>query len=93
MNLAREKTLTVTKEVINYTLCKLVPYPNGDVFTVKGFEVLANWSEQQEWWNKFAGLNGLGQDWRALYSEGDRYVFVYLLFRFVMDASTCESAM
>ena len=47
MNFARVKTMAVTKEVINDTLCKLVPYPLGDVFTVKGFEVLANWSEQQ----------------------------------------------
>ena len=85
--------MAVTKEVINDTFCKLVPYPIVDVFTVKDFEVLVDWSEQQEWWNKFAGLNGLGQDWRTLYSEGDRYVFVYLLFRFVMDSSTCVSAL
>ncbi len=80
--------MAVTQGDINDTLCKLIPYPNGDVFTVKGFEVLANWSEQQEWWNEFARQNGLRQDWHALYS-GDRYIFVFLIFRFVMDSSAC----
>ncbi len=45
--------MAVTQGVINNTFCKLIPYPNGNIFTEKGFEVLANWSEQQEWWNEF----------------------------------------
>lgn len=75
--------MVVTQGVINDIFGKLIPYPNGNIFTEKGFEVLANWSEQQEWWNEFARQNGLGQKWRTY--SGDRYVFVFLLFRFVRD--------
>jgi hypothetical protein len=76
--------MAVTQGVINDTFCKLIPYPNGNVFTEKGFEVLAIWSEQQEWWDDFARLNGLGQNWRDSPLR-DRYVIIFLLFRFVVD--------
>ncbi len=76
--------MAVTQGDINDTLCKLIPYSNGDVFTVKGFEVLVNWSEQQEWWNEFVMLNGLGQNWRTSFLV-DRYVIIFLLFRFVRN--------
>ncbi len=76
--------MAVSQGVINDTFCKLIPYPNGNIFTEKGLEVLANWSEQQEWWNEFARLNGLGQNWRTSFLV-DRYVIIFLLFRFVRN--------
>lgn len=77
--------MIVTQEVINYTLCELIPYPNGDVFSLAGFEILADWSEQQEWWHEFVKQNGLSQNWRTSYL-GDPYGFVLTLFRFIVHS-------
>jgi hypothetical protein len=38
--------MPITQKVINDTFCRLIPYPNGNVFTREGFEELANWSEK-----------------------------------------------
>jgi len=74
--------MIITKEVINDTLCKLIPYPNGDVLSVEGFESLVGWSELQEWWQEFVWLNHLGHNWRKSYL-GDPYVFALILYRFL----------
>ena len=50
----------ISQEVINNTFCKMVPIPNGNVFSNEGFEVLAEWSEKQKWWHEFVELNSLG---------------------------------
>ena len=75
--------MMITREVINYTLCKLIPCPNGDVLSVEGFESLVGWSEQQEWWREFVWLNNLGHNWRTSYL-GDPYVFALILYRFLV---------
>ena len=77
--------MSINQEIINDTFCRLIPYPNGNIMTIEGFEVLANWGEQQEWWQKFVWMNDLDQNWRSTYL-GDPYVFALLLFRFIMKS-------
>ena len=79
--------MSITQEDINNTLCKMIPIPNGNVFSIEGFEVLAEWSEKQEWWNEFVKLNSLGHYWRRSY-KSDPYWFALTLFRYVSPTST-----
>jgi len=74
--------MSITQEDINNTLCKMIPIPNGNVLSTEGFEVLAEWSEKQEWWNEFVELNSLGHYWRRSY-KSDPYWFALTLFRFI----------
>lgn len=74
--------MLITLEVINTTFCELIPVPVNNVLTKDGFNVLADWSEQQEWWQEFAKINGIGLDWRNSHM-GDPYLFALTLFRFI----------
>ena len=82
--------MSITQEDINNTLCRMIPILNGNVFSIEGFEVLAEWSEQQEWWNEFVQLNKLGHYWRSSY-KSDPYWFALTLFRFI-SRTTASSA-
>lgn len=82
--------MSVTQEDINNTLCKMIPILNGNVFSIEGFEVLAEWSEKQEWWNEFVELNSLGHYWRSSY-KSDPYWFALTLFLFI-SRTTASSA-
>jgi len=75
--------MIISREVINDTFHELIPYRNGNVLSIEGFELLVGWSEQQEWWHEFASLNQLSHNWRTSYL-GDPYVFALILFRFVV---------
>jgi len=76
--------MLISKEVINDTLCKLIPHPIGNALGVEGFEFLVGWSEQQEWWHEFVSFNHLDHHWRMSYL-GDPYVFALILYRFLVD--------
>lgn len=73
--------MAITQDMINDAFCKRIPYPNGNVLTTEGFQVLADWSEQQEWWLEFTRLNGLGHCWRESYM-GNPCMFALTVFRF-----------
>jgi hypothetical protein len=75
--------MKITREVINDTLCKHIPYSNGNVLSIKGLELLVGWSEQQTWWHEFARQYHLGHNWRKSYL-GDPNVFALNLFRFLV---------
>ena len=84
--------MSITQEDINNTLCKIIPIPNGNVFSTEGFEVLADWSEKQEWWNEFIDLNSLGHYWRRSY-KSDPYWFALALFRFISPTTTSSTSL
>ncbi|MFZ2948546.1 MAG: hypothetical protein WA003_03575 [Desulfuromonadaceae bacterium] len=80
--LGKDPTMAITREIINNTFCEVISLPNGNVLSKEGFVVLADWSEQQEWWHEFAKLNNMEHDWRST-PMGDPYQFALTLFRFI----------
>ena len=77
--------MLITQEIINNTLCNIISMPNGNIFTIDGFEMLAEWSERQEWWKEFVELIKLGPHWRSAY-KSDPYWFAIMLFHFVSNS-------
>jgi hypothetical protein len=63
----------------------MIPMPNGNIFSFDGFEVLAEWSENQEWWKDFFELNKLGPHWRSS-CKSDPYWFGLTLFQFIINS-------
>jgi hypothetical protein len=81
--------MVITREVINDYFCRLISPPSGNVMSQEGFKVLADWSEQQEWWPGFAMRFGLGVNWRSS-GMGDPYNFALTLFRVLSVAQSIE---
>jgi len=71
----------ITHNLINRYFSSLVSVPDGNVFSDKGFMALADWSERQEWWPRFALSHSLKRDWR-ISLMGDPYLFSLSLFRY-----------
>ncbi len=55
--------MLITQDLLNRVFCKLISYPEGNIFTPEGFNVLADWSAAQEWWG---GICGAKQAWPLL---------------------------
>jgi len=75
--------MIITRDVINNYFNALIPLPNKNVLSKEGFEALADWSEQQMWWQEFARYNYLKANWRSSYM-GDPHQFAISLFRFII---------
>lgn len=74
--------MAISRDAVNRYFGALVALPDGNVLSKEGFLVLADWSEQQEWWWDFALLHALAEDWRTT-SMGDPNNFALTLFRFL----------
>jgi len=74
--------MLITRNVINEFICELISSPDINVLSNEGFVVLADWSEQQDWWQDFAKLHRIEKGWRSSYM-GDPYQFALALFWFI----------
>lgn len=78
--------MAITRNVINNFYCDLIAPPDQNILTNDGFVFLADWSEQQDWWQKFAFMHCLGAGWRNSHM-GDPYLFALTLYRFLLSSS------
>ncbi|MFZ2948144.1 MAG: hypothetical protein WA003_01550 [Desulfuromonadaceae bacterium] len=74
--------MVITRNVINEFFCEFISSPDTNVLSYKGFVALADWSEQQDWWQDFAKLHRIDTGWRSSHM-GDPYLYALALFRFI----------
>jgi hypothetical protein len=79
----------ITFDRINGYFCRFTELPNGNVFTPEGFAALAQWSERQPWWGRFALLHQLEGDWHCS-AMGDSNLFAINLYAFLNPAPRCQ---
>lgn len=78
--------MAITRDVINDFFCDLIVSPEQNILSNNGFALLADWSEQQDWWQDFSKVHCMGTDWRNSHM-GDPYLFALTLFRYLLPLS------
>jgi len=63
--------MAITRDDINDFFCDLIASPGQNILSNNGFDLLADWSEQQDWWQDFSkvhvwGLIGVTRIWEIL---------------------------
>lgn len=74
----------ITHDRINAYFRSTVPLPGATPFSPQAFQVLADWSERQQWWPEFARTHQLFPDWRSS-AMGDSHLFAISLYAFLKD--------
>lgn len=72
----------ITYDRINDFFNQLTELPNQSAFSPAGCAALAEWGEQQHWWDSFAVYHRMGGDWRST-PMGDSHLLVLNLYRFL----------
>jgi hypothetical protein len=72
----------ITFNSINGFFNQLTELPERNIFSAAGFAALAEWSERQPWWGKYAVRNSLIGDWRST-AMGDSHLFALNLYIFL----------
>jgi len=78
--------MAITRDDINDFFCHLIASPGRNILSNDGFALLADWSEQQDWWHDFSIMHCLRDDWRNS-KMGDPYLFALTLYKFLLSLS------
>ena len=82
----------ITFDRINGYFSRFTELPNRNIFSPAGFAALAEWSERQPWWGRFAVLHHLESNWRST-AMGDSNLFAINLYAFLNPAPHCRDAL
>jgi hypothetical protein len=77
--------MTISHDIVNNYFQKEIAVPGGTFFSKEGFVLLADWCEQQGWWDSFVLLNDLKSDWRTSDYMCDPHVFALSVFEFLVN--------
>jgi hypothetical protein len=78
--------MAITRDDINDFFCDLIASPGRNILSNDGFALLADWSEQQDWWQDFFNLHVKGADWRNSYM-GDPCWFALTLYNYLQRST------
>jgi hypothetical protein len=79
--------MTTTHDIVNDYFQNKISVPGGTLFSKEGFVMLADWCEQQWWWDSFVLLNDLKPGWRTSDYMSDPHVFALSVFDFLVSGA------